>query len=411
MQKFRVTVVMSSSAQVGGGFHQSAASLRTVLEKAPGHFDIRVLDVKGTFSEEIEALIGVGLLSPASVVRLPPKLKGLTNHVVSHNHGIFRLARWILRASGKEVGASPAARFLDQSDADLVYFTSPSPIAAELLIKPFVWHIWDVCHLEFPEFPEVRTSRKFEDREKFTALALSKAAAVVADSESLKDKLNRYYKVPLHKTSVVWLSTAPGLGRVESPAPSGALTTSPWGDSPYVLYPAQFWAHKNHIRIVEALAILKNQGTDVHAVFVGKEHGSLGVVSAAIDELGMQGRIHVLGYVSDSELDHLYRHAFAVVMASYFGPTNMPPLEAWSYGVPLIASAGHEEMVKDGGILFDPDNPEDLASALASLSHVAERQSLIERGAQRLAAIGAERAVGEDALIAHLTRLERRILR
>lgn len=411
MQNFKITVVMSSGAQVGGGFHQSAASLRTVLEKAPANFDIRVLDVKGTFGEEIEALIDAGLLSPGSVVKLPTKLKGLTNHVVSHNHGIFRFARWILRATGRVVGASPTARFLDQSDADLVYFTSPSPIAAELIIKPFVWHIWDVCHLEFPEFPEVRTSRKFEDREEFTALALSKAAAVVADSESLKEKLNRYYKVPLHKTSVVWLSTAPGLGRVESSSPSATLEPHAWGDSPYVLYPAQFWAHKNHIRIVEALAILKDQGTDVHAVFVGKEHGSLGVVTAAIDELGMQGRIHVLGYVSDSELDNLYRHAFAVVMASYFGPTNMPPLEAWSYGVPLIASAGHEEMVKNGGILFDPDSSEDLASALTSVRAQGERQSLIKRGSRRLAEIGSERAIGEDKLIAHLVRLERRILR
>lgn len=411
MKKFRVTVVMSSGAQVGGGFHQSAASLRTILEKAPSNFDVRVLDVKGTFADEIEALIDAGLLVRSAVLGLPRRLKGLKNQVVTGSHVLFRLARWLLRASGRVVETSSAARFLDQSDADLIYFTSPSPIASELIIKPFVWHIWDICHLEFAEFPEVRTSHKFEDREAFTALALSKAVAVVADSESLKTKLNRYYKVPLHKIDVVWLSPAPGLGRVEPDLHQAEPPPFAWGASDYVLYPAQFWSHKNHIRIVEALCILKEQGRDLHAVFVGKDHGSLRSVSAAIRELGMQEQTHILGYVENAELDHLYRHAFAVVMASYFGPTNMPPLEAWSYGVPLIASAGHEEMVRDGGTLFDPDDAGDLAVAINSLFTTGKRRTVVERGTRRLAHIAEARSAGEKALMDHLARLERRILR
>ena len=56
-------------------------------------------------------------------------------------------------------------------------------------------------------------------------------------------------------------------------------------------------------------------------------------------------------------------------MATYNGPTNMPPLEAMELGCPVICSdlAGHHEELGDAAIYFDPENPSDIAKAMKTV--------------------------------------------
>ena len=49
---------------------------------------------------------------------------------------------------------------------DLVYFVSPSRLAADLKKLNFIFTIWDLCHRDNPEFPEVKKDNQFETREK-----------------------------------------------------------------------------------------------------------------------------------------------------------------------------------------------------------------------------------------------------
>lgn len=213
---FTVTVVLSVGPQTGGGYHQALTSLRMLVERFPPHFRLRVLDEKNTFGEALKALGREGLLDPENITSLPRRMPTFRDRVVVEDGLFYRFARWLLALRGVSVGSSPLARFLDNSDTDLVYFVTPTTAAHELQIKPFVWTLWDLCHLDSPEFPEVRTSGKFEAREATISQNLRKAALVIVDSPELEDNARRSYGITADKFVTIPFSPPMGIGK--SPA-------------------------------------------------------------------------------------------------------------------------------------------------------------------------------------------------
>jgi glycosyltransferase involved in cell wall biosynthesis len=331
------------------------------------------------------------------------------DRVVVEDGLFFRFARWILSLRGVSIGSSPLARYLDNSDTDLVYFVTPTTSAHELQIKPFVWTLWDLCHLDSPEFPEVRTSGKFEAREATISQNLRKAALVIVDSAELEENARRSYGITSDK--FVTIPFAPPVGIVESHTKAVSLPPEVKDIAgKYVFYPAQLWTHKNHRRIAEAIALLKDRGGDIHAVFVGKDHGAGASLRRSIEALGVGDNIHFLGYVEDEMVPELYRASLGLVMASYFGPTNIPPLEALLLGVPVIASKQHTEQLGDAALFFDPDDAEELANAIESLSSPATRKKLETRGKALVAATDNQRSEGYRELSHRLELLAKRLL-
>ena len=73
-------------------------------------------------------------------------------------------------------------------------------------------------------------------------------------------------------------------------------------------------------------------------VLVGSEKNSLRRIKKEIAKNDLQNNVEILGFVSDKQITYLYKHAVALVMPSYFGPTNIPPLEAMALGCPTIVS-------------------------------------------------------------------------
>ena len=406
---FTVTVVLSGRAQTGGGYHQALTSLRMLVERFPPHCRLRVLDEKNTFGEALKPLIAEGLIGPGDIDTVPRRMSSFRDRVVVEEGLFYRFARWILSLRGVSVGSSPLARYLDNSDTDLVYFVTPTSAAHELQVKPFVWTLWDLCHLDSPEFPEVRTSGKFEAREATISQNLRKAALVVVDSAELEENARRSYGITSDK--FVTIPFAPPVGILESHTRAVSLPPEVKDIAGrYVFYPAQLWTHKNHRRIAEAIALLKGRGHDIHAVFVGKDHGAGASLRRSIEALGVEDNIHFLGYVDDEMMPELYRASMGLVMASYFGPTNIPPLEALLLGVPVIASKQHTDQLGDAALFFDPDDAEELANAIESISLPATRKKLAARGQALVAATDNQRSEGYRELSHRLELLAKRLL-
>ena len=161
----------------------------------------------------------------------------------------------------------------------------------------------------------------------------------------------------------------------------------------YLFYPAQFWPHKNHLAIVEATALLAAGGDAVDVVLAGTWSGALReqthrrVIERA-RELGVEGRLHILGYVPNEDMPALLAEAVALVMPTFFGPTNIPPLEAWLLGVPVITSdlRGIREHMGDAAVLVDPASPAALADGMRRVwTDTGLREELVERARPRLA--------------------------
>ena len=100
----------------------------------------------------------------------------------------------------------------------------------------------------------------------------------------------------------------------------------------YVFYPAQFWAHKNHMYILKAVKILREtKNIDVDVIFSGSNKGNLDYILNKAKQFGVDDLIHYVGFVPNSQIPYLYKQSLSLVMPTYLGPTNIPPLEAFFY--------------------------------------------------------------------------------
>jgi glycosyltransferase involved in cell wall biosynthesis len=101
------------------------------------------------------------------------------------------------------------------------------------------------------------------------------------------------------------------------------------------------------------------------------------------------GSLRLTGWVSEAELEGLYRLASCVALPSLAEGFGLPVLEAMTRGVPVACSSAGalSEVAGDAALLFDPLDPGAIAAAIGSL--------LDDPGlAERLASAGRGRAAG-----------------
>jgi glycosyltransferase involved in cell wall biosynthesis len=157
----------------------------------------------------------------------------------------------------------------------------------------------------------------------------------------------------------------------------------------YLFYPAQFWAHKNHYNALRALSELD---AGYRIVLVGSDKGQEGHVSKLARELGVADRVQTLGFVEIDDLVALYRGAHALLYPSFLGPENLPPLEAFALGCPVVASdvPGASEQMGDAALLVSPTDPAAMAAAVRHLEDEGERGRRVELGRRRANELTAE---------------------
>jgi glycosyltransferase involved in cell wall biosynthesis len=274
---------------------------------------------------------------------------------------------------------------LEKADVDVVL--SLSGVAHPIPDVPYVTIVWDLQHRLQPVFPEVSAGGEWEKRERDFGVRLRRASAIVCGTQTGRREIAAFYQVP-----------EPRIHVLPQPTPRWALEAAPQDDAQvrrrfgldgeYLLYPAQFWPHKNHANLLLALRRLHDDGLALSLALVGSDKGNAGRTAALARRLGLERHVRFLGFVSIPELVALYRGARALSYPSFFGPDNLPPLEAFALGCPVVAAevSGAREQLGDAALLVDATRPEELARALATV-HRDEglRAALVARGRERAA--------------------------
>jgi glycosyltransferase involved in cell wall biosynthesis len=243
--------------------------------------------------------------------------------------------------------------------------------------------IHDLMHRYEPSFPEVSAGGIYESRELLFSRHARYAAAVLVDSPIGKKHVLESYNVAEQKVHILPFIPNPLLeGEGKRPK------SIPEKFSQFVFYPAQFWSHKNHVSIIKAISLLP-KSLKMHCVFVGTtDKSGYEDVVCAMEQFKVSERVHILGYVSDEEIVWLYKNAFALVMPTFFGPTNIPPLEAFQYGCPVIASNvyGMPDQLGEAALFIDPRSPFQIAKSICLLAEdSALRSRLIANGYSQVA--------------------------
>lgn len=287
---------------------------------------------------------------------------------------------------------TPFVDLLREQRIEFVWFATPHFLECPV---PYLATIFDLQHQNQPWFPEVGDANRWIIRESVTRRAVTKATAVIVANHRAEHELRRVYPIGAervlrlgHPTPAFALEAAQ---RPALPYPSGLGLS---GD--YVLYPAQFWAHKNHVTLLEAFRILRERHTNTSLVLVGADKGNRAHVQAVAARLGLSAHMHLLGFVQQADLVALYQHAGVLAYPSLFGPENLPPLEAFALGCPVVCAryAGADEQLGDAAVLVDPLDAQAWADTLSRvLTSDSERQALVGRGNRRAHELSAEHYV------------------
>jgi glycosyltransferase involved in cell wall biosynthesis len=278
--------------------------------------------------------------------------------------------------------ASKSERQMASLGVDLVWLAGGLHDTYEI---PYVTTVWDVQHITHPWFPEVSADWRWDHRELFLLRHLRRATSIIVGTCVGKDQIVRYYGVPEEHIAILPHPT-PGFALRAAKETHAPLSSVP---KDYLLYPAQFWPHKNHVNLLKALKYLTESGRDTPTlVLVGSDQGNRAFVERCAADLAVSHKVLILGFVRTEDLVALYKYARALVYPSFSGPENLPPLEAFALGCPAVVSnyRGAEEQLGDAAILFDPANPAAIAEAVTRvLTDESLRGQLVERGKVRAA--------------------------
>ena len=210
-------------------------------------------------------------------------------------------------------------------------------------------------------------------------LAKRSARHIATVSEAARDEIVRYLRIPPEKISVILEAADSRFQSVDSEEARRAARQSlhlPL-DRRLILYVGGLAPHKNLAGLIEgyAAAVKKDPRlADVDLVLAGDPkgdgfHSNVEDLHARVDKHGLKDRVYFPGFVPDAVLPALYSDALAVAMPAFSEGFGLPAAEAIACGTPVIATAGGAvaEVVGKAGLFFNPNDPGDIARAIAQV--------------------------------------------
>jgi glycosyltransferase involved in cell wall biosynthesis len=360
-----------------------------LLTRATAHDELAALD-----STNVRRLMVLDM-SPSPALRsLGTKV---LSRVLAHLPGRLRRAAtrlgYALLTLSKRHGSRSLLRDLG---VDLLFCPFTAPIYFELNI-PTVCIIYDLQYKAYPEFfaPDdvaYRHHTFIEAARRSTALAaISDYSRDVAIAEGKLD--------PAHIKTIHLHVSQHSLRN--APRDESILSRLQLVAGKFLIYPANFWKHKNHEMLLTAFGLARRSGLadDVHLVCTGAPGVRQQWLKQAAYGLGLQDHVLFPGYLAHAELLALVTNSAGVIFPSLYEGFGLPVVEAMATGVPVACSnvTSLPEVAGDAAILFDPRIPEQIAQAMISLAHDKELIArLVRAGDARAARFSDSRLMAEQ---------------
>lgn len=403
----KIIAVLESPVTSGGAFNQGLNAIMQMSRICEGRFEFEVFTSQVENMEFLEKLgFNCVWFGPSPPERVP----SLLQRVIARAN---LWSRWKARQSRKKISSSieknigSLEKKLMEHGADVVYFLMPSVGPEPLQELNYITTVFDLCHRDTPEFPEVRIFGQFQAREWHYKNNLAPALLLITESENLSELVSQRYGIDRARCLAMPMSPAPFLQDEFSVDKCSVLKKYDLEEG-YFFYPAQFWSHKNHVRILEALVLLREAGSNFRVVFAGSDQGNQKHIENLVARYSLIDQVRFLGFVPAEHMRGLYEGCTAVVMPTYFGPTNLPPLEAWTIGKPLIYSAHLKEQAGDAAVYANPDSATELAEAMKAGADPETAARLVEQGTLRLYQLEHQRKDSETELMNRLLQFEAR---
>ena len=348
---------------------------------------------------------------------LPPERNRINNFkkLVNSHFPLARKVKNFLISPQFQITIPTSDGFYESLNCDVIHFPYQTYVHCRV---PTVYNPHDLQHLHFPQF---FTPEQIEQRE-ITYPAVCRAARIVAvASEFVKLDIIENYGIEADKIQVIQWSP-PELKAEDFTNINGDSLFKKYGcpPRPFALYPAMTWEHKNHIRLLEAVALLRDrENLIINLVCTGSKNSFYPRIERRLRELNLENQIRFTGIVEYNELCVFYRQAQFVIVPTLYEAASGLLFEAWQHQAAAACSAvtSLPEQAADAALFFDPFSVEAIADALKKMTTDEKlRSTLRAKGSRRLQDFSLERtsksyrAVYRKAAGAKLTEEDRELL-
>jgi len=280
------------------------------------------------------------------------------------------LARGVKRliAPTPEVNASVLSSdgFYESLNCDVIHFPYQDYVSCRV---PSVYNPHDLQHLHYPEF---FAAEEIQRREIVYPAACRAARIVVAASQFVKQDVMQRYGTAADKIQVIpWSPPEIALNEFTEKDVSSLFEKYECPHGSFILYPAMTWEHKNHIRLLEAVALLRErEGLKINVICTGHKNSFYPRIEQRLRELKLEEQVKFTGVVASEELSLLYRQAQFVIIPTLFEAASGPLFEAWQHGIAVACSSvtSLPEQAAGAALFFDPFSTEEIANAIKTMT-------------------------------------------
>jgi len=233
---------------------------------------------------------------------------------------------------------------------------------------PTVCVIYD---LQYKSYPEFFSAADIVKRNHAFLEAAKHATLLTAISDYSRESAISYGKLEPEKIRTIHLRLANRV--LEHAVPHNAILQKlDLTPQHYLLYPANFWQHKNHEMLLTAFnsARQKNLPASIKLVCTGAAGAHQSWLQSVVKAMGLSDTIIFPDYVTDEELALLLSQSLALIFPSLYEGFGLPIAEAMALGVPIACSntTSLPEVAGDAALLFDPRRPTDIADAIIAVA-------------------------------------------
>lgn len=330
-----------------------------LLTQAASHAELATMD-----RPNMRRLMVVG---PVVANSLRPRLMSLASRILPHLP--VRLRSVVSRLGYKlntMLKRGGSGSLLRNMGVDLLF----CPFTAPTYFEPGIPTVCTIYDLQFKTYPEFFAAEDVANREHSFIEACRRATALTAISDYSRDAAIAHGGLDPARIRTIHLRMAQRIvtGAEHDKAILGRLGLAP---QRYLIYPANFWKHKNHEMLLTAFGMACHGGlaTDVKLVCTGAHGKRQQWLVRAARAMNLGDRVFFPGYLPDAELATLMAQCRGVVLPSLYEGFGLPVIEAMAAGVPVACSNTTSliEVAAEAAIIFDPRVPTQIAEAIRTL--------------------------------------------
>jgi glycosyltransferase involved in cell wall biosynthesis len=299
----------------------------------------------------------------------------------------------------EQINFPRACRSVGADIAHVPYWGSPlqSPV-------PLVVTVHDVTTLIVREYRRGFFARLYNA---FVSASAKAADHIITDSQASKKDIANHLAIPEQMMTVIYLAASPAYKPEQELLVDMAILKKYDLPDFYVLYLGGFEIHKNLTTLLMAYTyVAQALGQDYPLVLAGrrpqKSSNRFPDYDGLIHQLDLEDYVHWAGYIDEEDKPAVYRAANSFAFLSRHEGFGLPPLEAMSCGVPVVASncSSLPEVIGDAGFTLDPDDERQIAgSIIATILQEDLAADLKQKGLAQAANFSWEKTATETLLV------------